>query len=403
MKILFVADGRSPLTKNWLKYFVGSGIEIHLVSTYPCSPALELATFNVVPVAFSNLVKESLRSSTKETFESGRPHNRARIRSLLPVKTRTWIRQWLGPYTLPSSAAKLKDLILEIKPNLIHAMRIPFEGMLTAIALREIPDFPFVVSVWGNDFTLHAPANRMMSNFTRLVMRRADALHTDTFRDQLFAQEWGYDIKNPVIVLPCAGGVDMSIFYPGPPQDEQGIFTIINPRGFRAYVRNDTFFRSIPILVNEVENLRFICPAMEGEAEAMKWVETLDIGRYVKLLPHQTPEEMAGLFRQSQITTSITTHDGTPNSLLEAMACGCFPIVGDIHSLREWISQDENGILVDPGDALQLADEILRAARDVSLRAKAHKLNLKLVEERAEYQKRMADVEKFYRMIVSKR
>jgi glycosyltransferase involved in cell wall biosynthesis len=85
------------------------------------------------------------------------------------------------------------------------------------------------------------------------------------------------------------------------------------------------------------------------------------------------------------------------------MACGCFPIVGDIDSLREWISQDENGILVDPGDALQLADEILRAARDVNLRAKARPLNLKLVDERAEYQKRMADVDRFYRMIVSKR
>ena len=41
---------------------------------------------------------------------------------------------------------------------------------------------------------------------------------------------------------------------------------------------------------------------------------------------------MAALFRQAQVMLSITTHDGTPNTLLEGLASGCFPIAGDIES-----------------------------------------------------------------------
>ena len=30
-------------------------------------------------------------------------------------------------------------------------------------------------------------------------------------------------------------------------------------------------------------------------------------------------------------------HDGTPNTLLEGMACGCLPVAGDLDSIREWL------------------------------------------------------------------
>jgi len=58
MKILFVADGRSPIALNWMSYFVDTAHEVHLASTFACKPDLNLASFHLVPVAFmdSNLV-----------------------------------------------------------------------------------------------------------------------------------------------------------------------------------------------------------------------------------------------------------------------------------------------------------------------------------------------------------
>jgi glycosyltransferase involved in cell wall biosynthesis len=138
---------------------------------------------------------------------------------------------------------------------------------------------------------------------------------------------------------------------------------------------------------------------MAGEAEAQGWAEKLKIENFVELLPRQTRLQMAELFRQSQVIVSPSTHDGTPNTLLEAMACGCFPVVGDIESLREWITPGVNGLLVDPGDPQALADAIVLGLEHPGLRRRAATHNYHLVEERAEYHKSMQAAELFYRSI----
>lgn len=401
MKILFVADGRSPITVNWIRYFVGSNFEIHLASTYPCKHPFKLASFNTIPTAFSGMVKEPQQGSEAISTVQSKSKRSLWLRQVIPVQARTWFRQQIGPITLPSSADRLRKLIQIIKPDLVHAMRIPFEGMLTAMAMEHFRKIPFMVSVWGNDFTLHAPSNRKMAHYTRMTLERADALHTDTFRDQRLAREWGYDPLNPMIVQPCGGGINLDVFHPPKNGIQDELITIINPRGIRAYVRNDTFFKSIPMVVSEFQNIHFLCPAMAGEAQVEKWIANLNIADFVTLFPHQSSEKMAELYRKSLITVSISTHDGTPNSLLEAIACGCFPIVGDIESLREWITNFENGILVDPGKPQQLAEAIRTVIRDERLRSEAKDKNMQLVRDRAEYQQRMTETYKFYTNLIS--
>jgi glycosyltransferase involved in cell wall biosynthesis len=110
---------------------------------------------------------------------------------------------------------------------------------------------------------------------------------------------------------------------------------------------------------------------------------------------------MAKLFRRSQISVSITTHDGTPNTLLEAMACGCFPIAGDIQSLREWITSGVNGLLVDPGDPYALAMAIQKVISQPEMRTKAREENLQMVNERAEYKSIMHTAVEFYGRLIS--
>jgi glycosyltransferase involved in cell wall biosynthesis len=177
--------------------------------------------------------------------------------------------------------------------------------------------------------------------------------------------------------------------------------TVINPRGFRAYVRNDTFFKAIPRVLEKHPLVRFVCPAMAGEAQAEKWVAELKIGHAVDLLPPQNRLQMADLFRRAEVMVSITTHDGTPNTLLEALACGCFPIAGDIESLREWITPGQNGLLVDPGDPGAMAGAILTAIADPQLRRQAQDWNLSIVCERAEYQRVMQQASEFYSQLLA--
>lgn len=395
MKLLFVADGRSPIALNWIRHFAETGHEVHLASLFPCQPDLELASLTILPVAFSGAVSGSGGSAAGL---------KARIlRAAATPRLRTWLRHTFVPRSLPQAAARLTALAAALKPDLVHAMRVPYEGMLAALAAQGGGlQAPLLISIWGNDFTLHAPASRALTRLTRAAMQQADALHTDCYRDQHLAQDWGFDSAKPAAVLPGGGGIQLDVFYPpqSQPSADEPHPTVINPRGLRAYVRNDTFFRAIPRVLARHPRTRFVCPNMAGHPEAERWVRDLDIGQAVKLLPRQSRAEMAARFREAQVVVSPSTHDGTPNTLLEAMACGCFPVVGDIESLREWISQGENGFLVDPADPDGLADAICEGLQNPKLRTQAQKKNARLIAERAEYQKVMGEAEKFYRRLI---
>ena len=402
MKILFVVDGRSPIALNWIRYFVAQEHEVHIASMYPCQPDLELASLIFIPVAFSSAVVTGGQGG------DGPGLARKILRAVATPNVRTWLRQRFVPRSLPKAAAVLQSVIDDLQPDLVHAMRIPYEGMLAALALTRIEKPsrpPLIVSIWGNDFTLHAPVTRQLTRLTRFTMTQAQALHTDCYRDQPLAVEWGFDPAKPAVVLPGGGGIQLDVFFPAKnltkAAEPSGVYSVINPRGLRAYVRNDTFFKAIPLVLAELPDVRFLCPTMASASEAERWVQELNIDHAVRLLPQKSRAEMADLFRESQVVVSPSTHDGTPNTLLEGLACGCFPVVGDIEPLREWITPWKNGFLVDPTDPQDLSNAILTALLNPELRSQAHKINAQLIAERAEYYEVMQQAAEFYQSLIT--
>lgn len=393
LRILYVADGRSPIALNWIAGLAAAGHEIHLRSTFPCQPELPLASFGVLPVAFGAAAGAASRGD--RAFG---------LRRVIPVGLRTALRQWLVPRSLPGAAANLQAAIRELQPDLIHAMRIPFEGMLSALAVQQLPSAPpLLVSIWGNDFTLHAPATRQLAELTRLTMRQAAAVHADCQRDLYLSREWGFPSGRATVVLPGGGGVQPEIFYPlDDPEPAPGEpLTVIQPRGFRAYVQNEAFFKALPLILARLPATRYLFPGMANEDQAQDWVRQLNLTQSVELLPHQTREQMARLFRRSQVIVSPTTHDGTPNTFLEALACGCFPVAGDLESLREWITPGVNGLLCDPTAPQAVAEAVTRALESPELRRQARPINLNLIAERASYPLVMQQAEAFYRQILN--
>ena len=388
MRLIFVADGRSPTARNWIQYWIARGDEVHLASTFPCDPIPHLAGLYIVSAALSGRGAGGANTANWQF---------ARQKDARLIKLRQTIRHWLGPLTLPRDATRLRELVERVQPDLVHALRVPYEGMLAANAGLRVP---LIVSIWGNDFTLHAPSTPLMRFHTRRTMLATDALHSDCERDIRLARAWGLAASKPTLVTPGNGGIHTDIFFPpARPVDEPVIF---NPRGFRAYVRNDTFFQSIPLVLKEIPNAKFVCASMEGQGEALNWMNKLGIERSVELLGSRPHAEMADVYRRAMIVVSPSTHDGTPNTLLEGLACGCFPIAGDLESIREWIADGENGLLIDSGSPSALANAILQAIKDKDLRAKAAGLNQAIIAERAEFRHNMAKAEEFYQSVKRK-
>jgi glycosyltransferase involved in cell wall biosynthesis len=409
MRICFVADARSPIAKNWITYFVQRGYDVHLISSYPC------AGDSYYNASVREVTSGLSRRAGSQFDESGKTRGAHGLLSRITAEARTGrlskltfaLQHWVERSGVGKRSDAIRDLLQQIKPDVIHAMRLPFEGITAALA---DPQAPLLISIWGNDFTLFAHRFPLTAGLSRVALQRADALHCDCSRDLKLAVEFGFNSHRPSIVLPGGGGIQIEVF--GAQQVDfkaRGRFNIpedaplvCNPRGFRHYVRNDTFFRSAALASKRRPDIIFAAVAMRGHPVAERWITALGIRKNVRLLPTLSRAEMAMLLRTSDVVVSAAEHDGTPNSLLESMAAGAFPVVGDIESVREWITDGVNGSLRSPTDPSQFSEAILSAISNSALRQSAAVINRRLIDERAEYTSCMKKAEDFYHQLIRK-
>ncbi len=401
MKIVLVADGRSTITQNWLACLTGKGVDISLVSTFPCEKPEEIREMLILPVAFSSMAGGQVKLAGQDQKRSPLRKTFSTLRGLLQS-----LRYHSGPLTLHFYRKRYLDFLEAIQPDIVHALRIPFEGMLASFTPKK---YPLLVSTWGNDLTLHARGSKRMAAWTRKTLQRANGLMADATRDVGLAVNWGYNPTYPTLMVPGNGGLPLEYFKQMNRQSNCRItcfnpqkFQVINPRGFRpGSVHQDVFFRAIPGILKEIPDVQFLCPAMRGQAEAERRVHDLGIEKQVLLLPYLPQTELWYLYQNSDIYLSLSSHDGTPNTFLEAIACGCFPIVGDILSLREWIENGKNGMLVDPTDVEQVVKAVLKVLSDKKLYEDAKVLNWAILSEKADRKKIRSKIINFYSSFVS--
>jgi len=376
------------------------GHRITLITTYPCQELPGLAGFYTLPVAFSKLTSRDESSNTPQSKLNltGRLINTLRPNLLN-------LRYTLGPLTLPYYQNKLLKIVDRIGPDLIHALRIPFEGMLAQSAPAR---YPLVMSIWGNDLTLHANGSYNMGKATHNALSRADGLMADANRDIRLAKNWGFRNQLPSLVVPGCGGLDLEEIDKARSLNPMGLLEfipssmhlIINPRGLRpGSLRTDVFFKAARIVSAKHPDVCFLCPTMAGQSEALQYIARYKLERNVILLPSLTQSELWWLFAQSEMIISPGAHDGVPNSLLEALAIGCYPIAGDIESLREWITPGVNGLLYPPTDAPALAESISLILENPDRRFDAARHNFNLIRERADQSIIRKKINDFYQNV----
>ncbi len=104
-----------------------------------------------------------------------------------------------------------------------------------------------------------------------------------------------------------------------------------------------------------------------------------------------------------EFSIGVNATDGVPNAMLEAMTMGSFPIQSDTESTSEWITQGENGLLVEPGNTREIADAVTRAITDDALVNQASLLNHRLVRERLDMSVVLPKVVDMYTRVAARR
>ena len=296
-----------------------------------------------------------------------------------------------------SQRGQARDLIRAFRPDLLQCLRLPVEGFIGAAAEFR----PTLHFCWGNDLTLYAHEHPAFGELTRDTLSTCAALLTDCRRDERLALAWGLRKGTPTLVVPGAGGIDTAAPEGAPERavaTESISFLTLRGLGGR-YVDNLPVVRALPFLRNAIGDgfllrmvgaLRPYAPLLLAEAHRVGGE------RFLEFLDRIAHEQVPALIARHRFVFSATYHDGTPNSMLETMWHGGVPICSDLESIREWITEGDNGYLFDMRSPEGIAAVFARAVREQELHDAFRRRNRELIRERADYRTCMARVMELY-------
>ena len=355
MRLCLIADGRSIHTQRWAEYF-GKNHEVHLITYDPMGRSIDGVTEHVAASRFRNLYLAF------------------------------WPRH-----------IRVRRLIREIDPDLIHAQFITKYGFHLPLRGR----WPTVVSAWGDDILILPPRSRLIRAFTKRVLEAVDLVYavSQHIRDRII-EDFGISPEK-VRYLPI--GIDTAVFSPVTGEKEPGRpFVVFSNRGFFPVYDTRTLLAGFASASKVNPGLTLV---LKGggpeEGEMQRLVTSMNLSGAVTFKERSPYSDVPGDLRRADIFVSTAISDGTPVSVLEAMATGLPCIATRVGGVPEWIMDGENGLLIPPGDPEALSRAILTLAADPLLRKRLGVRARETVRDRADWGRLMVRVEDDYKELIS--
>jgi len=159
----------------------------------------------------------------------------------------------------------------------------------------------------------------------------------------------------------------------------------------------DVVLRAMARVRARVPNARLVV-AGDGRLRPLceSLAQQLGLGETVRFAGSLSQAELRDAMLDAEAFVSVPSSDATSVALLQAMACGSFPIVSDLPTQEELVEHGTQGLRVAVRDDVALAEAIVRALEDVALRRDAVERNRTFVEEYGLLEPNMARMEAWY-------
>lgn len=237
---------------------------------------------------------------------------------------------------------------------------------------------PYTVYVVGSDVLF-------MRGFKRVVTRIALGHAAAVFVNGNYLSQKTRELAPRASIHPLLMGVDIDRF--SPMDNLPNPIRIVCTRAFKPVYDNKCLIEACRLLDKVDADFRVTFTSAGPLLEEARLLAEQSLSRKmrqrVEFFGGVSDDALREIVRQSHVYVSMSLSDGTSTSLLEAMACGVFPVVSDIPQNREWIDPDaDTGILVPIRRPDALADALRRAMADPALRERAAGPNRERVVER---------------------
>ncbi len=365
MRICFISNPNAPHTIRWVNWFANAGHTVCLVADTPLErPLPGIEVYDLSKVFHFSLLRWFIWAA--------------------------WLRRFLGRW----------------KPDILHAHRVSAAGWLAASSGFH----PLVVTPWGSDLYTHPQRSRLAKRLAHWVLGQADLVTADAVDLLQLALRFG--APEPALRL-VEWGVDRSLFSPAPPdpalRSKIGLGSgpvILSLRAVKQVYNLHVLVAAFAQVIEQVPGVQLLLRDYDADPayrqEVLRLVKELRLEASVHWLGRVEPwEELAPVYNLADIAVSVPASDGTPVSVLEAMACGLPVIVSELPALREWIIPGQNGLLVPAGQPGPLAKALLSLLNQPQLIARFAEYNRLLIAQRADHQIEMAKMEAYYQSLLA--
>jgi len=280
----------------------------------------------------------------------------------------------------------LAKLIDKIQPDIIHTLEMQHSAYLVMLVKPIVKvKFPvWLLTPWGSDIYLFGRIDEHKCKI-RNVLKYIDGYIPQSKRDVTLAKK----INPQINILPqimTNSGYKMEEY-----KDKRSILRpsdrkCILLKGYQGWAgRALCALKGMRYIVKELRDYTIYIYLPSPEVELYSKLLVADTNINLKIVQYTSQSRILELQSRARISLGLSISDGIPNSLLEAMLMGSFPIESIQGCGEELIRHKENGMLVDPEEPSEIAKAIIYAIEEDEIVDAASIINWTLIEKHAEY------------------
>lgn len=309
---------------------------------------------------------------------------------------------------------KVRSVLKQNKIDILHCHFLGVNSWYAALAQFH----PLVLTVMGGDILGGdwKPDRNFQEKFlTPYALRKADLI---TAWSPLLKKTVKKFCPPETTVEVIHGGVHLDRFFPAEKprnllerlQIPAGAKVVFSARLMRPLYNIEHIAEAANLVVEKFPDAYFVLAVPETirDTEYADLVRGIiskgaarDNTRYVETIPY---EEIPDYFRLADVSVSIPTHDGTPMTVMESMACATPTVMGNLADYDPfYFEHEKTTLMVDVKNPKEIAAAILRLLQDEDLASCIALEARGRVEAEGSYESQMSKMERLYENLPARR